>query len=283
MKRVFVPTSNAGKLREFEHALSLQGLGCLGINAAAQECGDAFSWKTPDEDRETFTGNNCKKLFAGLKVLPVLGEYGVDSVVVDDSGLCVPRLNFLPGVHSATFGGLPRDDAKNRHALIAALGKELGIKGSELEPGFFVCSLLMAGEAELVHGRVGKVVSEDDLIPHLEEIESQIMARVKNRLVQTKSMAYGYKSTIAYAGKKYQLQLVMGFCVGRIGSFEQQLLEGEGHGYDSMFFPNAVPHLSFASIPLHEKNQMSHRSEALRGLSAMAQSHTAQDGILELF
>ncbi|MEN9529928.1 MAG: hypothetical protein RI932_1801 [Pseudomonadota bacterium] len=281
--RVFVPTSNAGKLREFEHAFSLQGMGCLGINGATQECGKNFSWQIPDEDRETFTGNNCQKLFAGLRVLPVLAEHNVNSVVVDDSGLCIPRMNFQPGVHSATYGGLPRDDAKNRKVLMAKLEEQFGLNRNKLEPAFFVCSLLMASEMGLQQTATGEVVGEESLIPHLEQLEGRVMERVKSRLESSTSMAYGHKIGLRFSGRMYQIQLVMGFCLGRVAAFEQQLLEGEGHGYDAMFFPNAAPHLSFASIPLHEKNQMSHRSEALRGLSAMAQSHIAQDEILELF
>lgn len=246
--------------------------------------GNSFDWQTPDEDRETFLGNNCRKLMEALRVLPVLKFAGVKSALVDDSGLCVPRLNFAPGVHSASFAGLPRDDAKNRRYLIEKLKSALGLSPNEKEPAFFVCSLLMASKSSDANASQGRpVLRATALLSHLENIEPKIMAMVGQRLNKVCSAAYAHDVHIIAWDVKYQVRLVMGICTGKVALFEQQRLEGEGHGYDAMFFPNARPDLSFASIPLMEKNKMSHRSEALRGLRAMERPHTVQGEILELF
>ena len=284
MDKIFVPTSNFGKLREFEHALLAQNKSCFGIEAARSVAGNSFDWKTPDEDRETFLGNNCRKLMEALRVLPTLRSVGVKSALVDDSGLCVPRLNFAPGVHSASFAGLPRDDAKNRQYLIEKLKSALGLSPKEKEPAFFVCSLLMASRSSDDEAGQGKSALESTaLLSHLESIEPKIMSMVGQRLSEVCSAAYAHDMHIVAWDVKYHVRLVLGICTGKVALYEQQRLEGEGHGYDAMFFPNARPDFSFASIPLIEKNKMSHRSIALRGLSAMERPHTAQDEILELF
>lgn len=109
------------------------------------------------------------------------------------------------------------------------------------------------------------------------------MAMVNQRLGSVPSAAYGYQIKIEHDSHIYQLNSVIAFCTGFVATYEQELLPGEGHGYDAMFFPMRSPQLSFASIPLAEKNQMSHRSEAIRGFTLMEKSHIAPGEILELF
>ncbi|NBO38743.1 hypothetical protein EBU99_09180 [bacterium] len=288
MSAIFVPTSNAGKLREFEHAFSSQQLSCIGLSKARSLLNDGFSWVTPIEDRETFVGNGYRKFEAAVRVFSKLTEIGVDAFLVDDSGLCVPRLNFSPGVHSATLAGEPRDDARNRAYLMNELKNKLLLPDDGSEPAFFVCSLLMGRR---YNGNKSSALMSvqnngDELLAFLEATEGKIMARLHKRLDQVQTAAYAVRTHLNIDkshNEIFEVDLVMGFCTGRVAVTEQELLPGEGHGYDAMFFPSAKPKLSFASLPLAEKNQMSHRSEALRGLISLAKSHSAPDEIQELF
>ncbi|MEN9808923.1 MAG: hypothetical protein RLZZ488_490 [Pseudomonadota bacterium] len=284
MSAILIPTGNAGKLREFLHAFAKENRVCLGLKDASELLGTQYAWQTPVEDRQTFAGNGYRKLTAAIPLLEKLRPHGATSVLVDDSGLCIPRLNYLPGVNSATLAGEPRDDARNRKYLIELLKSRLNITAENKEPGFFVCSLLIATHVgPCAEGDGENSFEEDELLIHLESLEQQILEKLHSRITAVETAAYAYECTMMLLGTSYRIQLVMGFCNGFVATFEQELLAGEGHGYDAMFFPQRCPQLSFASIPLEEKNRMSHRSEALRGLSEWAKSHNAQGGIRELF
>ena len=284
MDAVFVPTGNAGKLREFEHAFALQKKDCIGLKKAAELLREKFSWVTPVEDRQTFAGNGYRKLVASIRMLDDLSGFGVNSALVDDSGLCLPALNNRPGVHSANLAGEPRDDARNRKFLIELLTKNANTTGEIRESAYFVCSLLIASRLDSAPTSETRVwTNQDEILSRLESVEAEIMNRLKARVSTIASAAYATKLHFLQTERHYRLDLVMGFCTGQVSTVEQELLEGEGHGYDAMFYPKASPGLSFASIPLAEKNRMSHRSEALRGLNEWAKFRTAQGEIQELF
>lgn len=284
MSKVFIPTTNSGKLREFNHAFASLNMECIGNNDARSILGSAFDWNIPIEDMQTFSGNGCKKLNEALRVFPKLSDVGVNSVLVDDSGLCVSRLNYEPGVHSATYAGEPRSDQKNREFLSEMLVQRLRLSEADSEPAFFVCSLLRANPiCGPSYDSRSVVLSFSEFVSKLERVEGDIMARLTNRLEAVSSAAYAFAQQVKFEQAVYCVQLVMGFCVGRVAVKEQKLLENEGHGYDAMFFPAQLPHLSFASIPLAQKNKMSHRSEALRGLNVLEKSHNALGETLELF
>jgi len=281
---ILIPTGNAGKLREFLHAFAKENRNCLGLKDASELLGAQYAWQTPVEDRQTFAGNGYRKLTAAIPLLEKLRPHGVTSVLVDDSGLCIPRLNYLPGVNSATLAGEPRDDARNRKYLIELLKNRLNNSAESKEPGFFVCSLLIATRVgPHPQGDNKNSFDADELLIHLEALEQQILEKLHARITAVETAAYAHECTLSALGHLYQIQLVMGFCNGFVATFEQELIAGEGHGYDAMFFPQRSPQLSFASIPLEEKNRMSHRSEALRGLSEWEKSRSAQGGIRELF
>lgn len=283
--RVFIPTTNAGKLREFQHAFSLVNKECIGLNSSVIKSNSEINWKVPNEDRETFLGNSYRKLSSTLGLFNTLENSGINFVLVDDSGLCVPGLNFAPGVHSATFAGIPRDDQKNRQFLIEKLQRELNLEAPSQEPAFFVCSLFFAERTQIEsgYGIYQPFIESSVALDHFEALEPKIMAFIHRRLDQISSAAYGYSINLSFDEQCFRVGFVMGFCTGMVATYEQELLPGEGHGYDALFFPKKAPQQSFASIPLSVKNEMSHRSEALRGLNAMEKAHIVQGEILELF
>lgn len=70
------------------------------------------------EPYDTFEENALTKAMT-------IHKYCSKNVMADDSGICVNALNGAPGVHSAYFAGLPRDDDRNLQKLLDELkGKE---------------------------------------------------------------------------------------------------------------------------------------------------------------
>jgi XTP/dITP diphosphohydrolase len=111
--RLYIATSNPGKLRDFAHAAAafpqVEILPLPGINDI----------NAPDETADTFLGNATIKALAYGALLP--GEF----VVADDSGIVVPALAEEPGVRSARyaddcgFAGTGSTDERNLNCLLA--------------------------------------------------------------------------------------------------------------------------------------------------------------------
>ena len=132
MPAVLLATRNAGKVREIRAiaaALPIiwHGLDELGPLPDAVESG------------ATFAEN------ARLKALHYARLTGL-STLADDSGLEVDALGGAPGVQSARFAGLPRDDAANNRKLIGLLA---GVP-AERRTARFRCALALAQAGRVV-------------------------------------------------------------------------------------------------------------------------------------
>ena len=129
-RRLLVASSNPGKIREIRALLpptiAIVGLHDLGLSA-------------PEETGATLREN------ANLKALHAARASGA-LALADDSGLEVEALAGAPGVRSARFAGEPPDEARNRHALLAAL--------KDVPPGRraarFVCAVTIATPDRIV-------------------------------------------------------------------------------------------------------------------------------------
>jgi len=106
MKKIVIASNNPGKLREFQIMLAP-----LGIEVVTQE---QLGIKEAEEPHLTFIEN------ALAKARHVSRESGLPALA-DDSGICVPVLNGLPGVISARFSGFPKSDERNNRALLEAM------------------------------------------------------------------------------------------------------------------------------------------------------------------
>lgn len=144
--RIFVATSNAGKLRDFQAAaaefpgVELEPLPGLAEIAA------------PAEDESTFEGNARMKAVYYSRFAP--GAW----VLADDSGLEVDALEGRPGVRSARFaqdvGGINTArglDANNNEALLLAMLEQTN------RVARYRCALALAADGSVEHVAFGSV------------------------------------------------------------------------------------------------------------------------------
>lgn len=110
VKRVFVATRNAGKVREIEHGLHIPGWEFLGADGVTPP------WESPVEDGSTFEEN------ARIKASDAHERLGL-AALADDSGLEVDALDGEPGIYSSRYAGECATDAENNRRLLLALAK----------------------------------------------------------------------------------------------------------------------------------------------------------------
>ncbi|MFZ0141149.1 MAG: non-canonical purine NTP pyrophosphatase [Aeromicrobium sp.] len=112
-RRVVLASRNDKKLAELRRILDrlLPGNAVLGLD-------DVTPYPEPAETEATFGGNALLKARACVKAT------GLPSLA-DDSGLCVDALNGMPGVLSARWSGVAKDeggDQANNALLLSQLG-----------------------------------------------------------------------------------------------------------------------------------------------------------------
>lgn len=182
-----------------------------------------------EEDAGTFAGNATKKAVALAKWVasaPTVVSGPFDYVLADDSGLEVDALNGAPGVHSARFAALDSGAAGNSHDA--------------------------ANNVKLLH-----------LLRDVPLEQRTARFRCVTALTPVISGQVENASPVCYADEfELQTQLFEGACAGRI----QFTAAGQGgFGYDPLFVPDGFTQ-SFAELSSAEKNQRSHRAQALAAL-----------------
>ena len=121
-----VATSNPGKLREYR---ALAGENPLEIETLPRLAElPAFA-----EDAPTFAENSVGKALH-------YSRFSDQLLIADDSGLVVPSLGGVPGVHSARYAGPNASDADRVRKLLS----ELSGKTGEERRARFVCVLTLA-------------------------------------------------------------------------------------------------------------------------------------------
>ena len=152
MTQVFLASRNAKKLVELRRILVgyVPDIEVLGLD-------DVEAYDEPVEHEPTFAGNALIKAHAAVVAT------GLPSLA-DDSGLCVDALNGMPGVLSARWAGVDKDDAANNRLLL----EQLADVPDERRGAHFTCAVAFAypvgagGVAEhVVHGEMpGRVIRE---------------------------------------------------------------------------------------------------------------------------
>ncbi len=149
--RIFIATSNQGKLRDFAAAALSYGLGISTIPNFA-------SLSPVVEDGLTFEANARKKA-------EIYSSYsGSELVLADDSGLEVDALDGAPGLHSARYAAdnphladSNTDDDANNRKLIRALAAIPPDRRS----GRFVCVIAAARDGQTLatfHGTAEGII-----------------------------------------------------------------------------------------------------------------------------
>jgi XTP/dITP diphosphohydrolase len=201
--------------------------------------GDVFQYRTladfvgspqVEESARTFEGNARKK---AEDIARWLAAGSVDHqpaaityVLADDSGLEVDALDGAPGVQSARFAALDTGAPGN---------------SSDAENNAKLLRLLADVPGPQRRARFRCVIALTSVPPARTECASPVCHADKPGM---------------------QTELFEGVCEGRIG-FEPQ--GGGGFGYDPLFFPLGMEK-SFAVLPRAQKNEISHRAQALAKL-----------------
>ncbi len=146
MLEVLVATGNPGKLREIREITA-------GLPLRWRALAEFPHVPEAVEDGDTFAENARRKARHYSRATGLW-------TLADDSGLEVDALGGAPGVHSARYAGLPRDDRANNRKLIAALA---GVPAARRTARFRCAIALADGEHILLEtdGRVeGRIIDE---------------------------------------------------------------------------------------------------------------------------
>jgi XTP/dITP diphosphohydrolase len=135
MARIYIATSNQGKLRDFGAIAAPSAIEIAGIPSFRE-------LPTVVEDAPTFETNAQKKAEHYSRYVP--GE----CVLADDSGLEVDVLHGAPGIYSARYAASPNhpntSDAENNAKLL----QELAGVPDERRQARFVCAIAIAKDGE---------------------------------------------------------------------------------------------------------------------------------------
>jgi XTP/dITP diphosphohydrolase len=176
---LLLATTNPGKLREIRQMGSGRGWEWHGL--------DEFPGVVVAiEDGVTFAENARRK---ALHYAAATGFY----TLADDSGLEVDCLGGRPGVYSAHYAGLPRDDAANNRKLI----EDLRDVPPERRTARFRCVMVLAQPgrllAETCGSLEGRIIDEPRgtngfgydphfLVPHLGRTLAELPPEEKNAI-----------------------------------------------------------------------------------------------------
>ncbi|TFB24960.1 XTP/dITP diphosphatase [Filobacillus milosensis] len=108
MKQIYLATTNQGKLKEFQEMFQSLDIEMVSLMGAFDDVEDV------EETGSTFEAN------ARLKAETYCNRYNVP-VMADDSGLAVNVLNGEPGIYSARYAGLDKNDDANIEKLLKNL------------------------------------------------------------------------------------------------------------------------------------------------------------------
>jgi XTP/dITP diphosphohydrolase len=148
MTRLFVATTNQGKLREIRELLADAPVTLFGL-------ADLPSIEEPEETGRTFEENaRLKALYYDAHARR--SDAGPVLTVAEDSGLVIDALDGDPGVHSARFLGPDVSYSERFREVYRRLGEQPG----RPRTARFVCALTLVGEGRVLYETTGVVEGE---------------------------------------------------------------------------------------------------------------------------
>lgn len=143
--RIYLASSNQGKLREFREAALARGV----TVEALPRIGDLPPCV---EDGDSFESNARRKALH-------YAAWTEGLVFADDSGICVDALGGRPGIHSARFAGAGASDEKNNWKLLEELR---GVPAAR-RTAHYLCAIALAKDIRVLavtEGRADGIILE---------------------------------------------------------------------------------------------------------------------------
>jgi len=136
--QLLVASGNTHKVAEIRELLKGSGWAVLSLT-------DFPEMEMPEETAPDFAGNAALKARAGVAATGLW-------TLADDSGLAVDYLQGAPGVYSARYAGVQKDDAANNRKLLAAMQDCPAAERTAR----FICALVLAGPSGQYYETVGR-------------------------------------------------------------------------------------------------------------------------------
>lgn len=142
LDKLLIATGNQGKYREYQGFLKE-----LNVNLRSLS---GFDIEEPEETEGTFSGN------AILKAKYYFKKTGL-ACISDDSGLCIPILDGMPGVYSARWAGPTKDFNIAMQKVYDQLLLRGVVPEEDIIPAYFYCAIALkiaSNEEYIFEGRV---------------------------------------------------------------------------------------------------------------------------------
>ena len=139
MTKLLIATGNQKKLKEIEAIFS-------GLPLAYYTLKDFPQMEEPEENGSTFSENSLIKAQAYSKATGLL-------TLAEDSGICVKALNGKPGIYSARYAGLGKDDGDNIDKILEEM-EDVPVGEREAWYESAVAIVSPYGKKEVVLGKV---------------------------------------------------------------------------------------------------------------------------------
>lgn len=270
-----IATKNTGKLSEFKLLFKNNTVNIYGINDLETLTG--VKYLEPNENSSLFLSNGFCKLISLSNYVKSTSVFKSEKdsnikILSDDSGLCLPALNMEPGVNSAYFAGIPRNDLKNNMKLVHEIKNNAAsflLNGEKRLVGFFTCFLMLCDLNSLPYLPKQKALFDGKKFtnPKIMDYERDLLGKI-DLSVQAHSLFKIIKASFFsedFKNEKDFIRLSVGVCVGHVSEKDREVI-GRGHGYDPYFFPLTKPFESFSTFKIEEKNELSHRGLAAKNL-----------------
>ena len=255
---IVAATQNRHKIREIEAITAKYGMKIIGRDDAG----------IPDveivEDGDSFEENSYKKAY---EIMKLCGR----PTIADDSGLEVDCLGGAPGIFSARFAEMKGYPAPEDMKDGAGYGEDPAAGGTEEDPAALT-DPAAGGTEEDSAALTDPAAGVDNAASGTDPASADGIDKDNNRKLIRLISNVPYEKRTARFVSVITMVFPDGETLVARGTVEGHLMleevGEEGFGYDPMFVPEGYDR-TFGQIPPEIKNQISHRSRALKKLEEL--------------